>query len=89
MTENERRIVASVKKEMDKPRLAESVRIGFSAQAAPAVKKPAYRPDGASVSVLSSPTTINSNLLKSAYALRSWQASIEFAQWPKKDVCRG
>jgi hypothetical protein len=66
LTENERRIVASVKSEMDKPRLAKSVRNGFGVRAAPAVKKPAARPEGTSVPVLSSPTTINSNLLNSA-----------------------
>jgi hypothetical protein len=41
--EIERQIVSRVKREMDKPRLTESVRNGFSAQAAPAVKKPAAR----------------------------------------------
>ena len=41
--EIERQIVSRVKREMDKPRLTESVRNGFSAQAAPAVKKPAVR----------------------------------------------
>jgi hypothetical protein len=39
--EIERKIVTCVKREMDKPRLTESVRNGFSAQAAPAVEKPA------------------------------------------------
>jgi hypothetical protein len=39
--EIERKIVTRVKREMDKPRLTESVRNGFSAQAAPAVEKPA------------------------------------------------
>ena len=38
--EIERKIVARVKREMNKPRLTESVRNGFSAQAAPAVEKP-------------------------------------------------
>jgi hypothetical protein len=42
--EIERKIVSSVKKEMDQPRLTESVRNGFSAQAAPTVEKPAARP---------------------------------------------
>jgi hypothetical protein len=42
--ENERRIVSRVKREMDKPRLTESVRNGFSAQEAPSVEKPAIRP---------------------------------------------
>jgi hypothetical protein len=37
--EMDRRIVSRVKREMDQPRLTESVRNGFSAQAAPAVKK--------------------------------------------------
>jgi hypothetical protein len=41
--EIERKIVSRVKREMDKPRLTESVRNGFSAQAAPAVEKPAAR----------------------------------------------
>ena len=39
--EIERKIVTRVKMEMDKPRLTESVRNGFSAQAAPVVEKPA------------------------------------------------
>lgn len=39
--ENEGRIVSRVKREMGQPRLNESVRNGFSAQAAPAVEKPA------------------------------------------------
>ncbi|MGD1107414.1 MAG: hypothetical protein ABR865_10235 [Terracidiphilus sp.] len=38
-----RDIVAYVKKEMDRPRLTESVRNGFSGPAAPAVVKPATR----------------------------------------------
>jgi hypothetical protein len=38
--EIERKIVSRVKREMDQPRLTESVRNGFSAQAAPAVEKP-------------------------------------------------
>jgi len=38
-----REIISRVRREMDKPRLTESVRNGFSAQAAPAVKKPAAR----------------------------------------------
>jgi len=37
--ENERKIVSRVKREMDRPRLTESVRNGFSAQAAPSVEK--------------------------------------------------
>jgi hypothetical protein len=41
--EMERKIVSWVKKEMDKPRLTESVRNGLSAQAAPAVEKHATR----------------------------------------------
>ena len=40
--EIERKIVSRVKREMDKPRLTESVRNGFSAQAAPVVEKPCY-----------------------------------------------
>jgi hypothetical protein len=40
-TESEGKIVSRVKREMDKPRLTESVRNGFSALAAPAVEKPA------------------------------------------------
>ncbi len=43
MTENERRIISEVKREMDKPRLTESVRNDLSAQAALAVKKPTAR----------------------------------------------
>jgi hypothetical protein len=39
--EIEREIVSRVKREMDRPRLTESVRNGFSVQAAPAVEKPA------------------------------------------------
>jgi hypothetical protein len=42
--ENERRIVSRVKGEMNLPRLTESVRNGFSSQAAPAAEKPAARP---------------------------------------------
>lgn len=38
--EIERKIVSRVKKEMDQPRLTESVRNGLSAQAAPADEKP-------------------------------------------------
>ena len=38
--ENERRIISRVKREMDQPRLTESVRNGFSAQAARSVEKP-------------------------------------------------
>ncbi|MGA2536122.1 MAG: hypothetical protein ABSF53_08915 [Terracidiphilus sp.] len=41
--EIEREIVSRVKKEMDKPRLTESVRNGFSVQAAPDVEKPDAR----------------------------------------------
>jgi hypothetical protein len=41
--ETERKIVSSVKREMNQPRLTESVRNGFSVQAAPAVEKPAAR----------------------------------------------
>lgn len=37
----EKGIVASVRKEMDRPRLTESVRDGLSATAAPATEKPA------------------------------------------------
>jgi hypothetical protein len=39
--ENERRIVSRVKREMDRPRLTESVRNGFSVQTAPTAEKPA------------------------------------------------
>jgi hypothetical protein len=38
-----REIVSYVRREMDKPRLTESVRNGFSAQAAPAVENPVAR----------------------------------------------
>jgi len=41
--EIERKLVSHVKREMDKPRLTESVRNGFSAQHAPAMEKPAAR----------------------------------------------
>jgi transcriptional regulator of NAD metabolism len=41
--EIERKIVSRVKREMDQPRLTESVRNGFSVQEAVAVKKPAAR----------------------------------------------
>jgi hypothetical protein len=41
--EIERQIVSRVKREMDKPRLTESVRNGFSAKAAPTAEKPATR----------------------------------------------
>jgi hypothetical protein len=39
--EMERDIVSYVRREMDKPRLTESVRNGLSAMAAPATEKPA------------------------------------------------
>jgi len=38
--EIERKILSRVKREMDKPRLTESVRNGFSVQAAAVVEKP-------------------------------------------------
>jgi hypothetical protein len=41
--ENERKIVSCVRREMDQPRLTESVRKGFSAQAALSAEKPAAR----------------------------------------------
>ena len=41
--EIEREIFSRVKREMDQPRLTESVRNGFSAQAAPTAEKPATR----------------------------------------------
>jgi hypothetical protein len=47
-----REIVSSVRREMDKPRLTESVRNGFSARAAPTVEKPAARSARARVLVL-------------------------------------
>ena len=43
-TEIEKRILSRVKREMDKPRLTESVRNGFSATEAPIAEKPAVRP---------------------------------------------
>jgi hypothetical protein len=43
-TEIERRNLSRVKREMNKPRLTESVRNGFSALGAPAAEKPAARP---------------------------------------------
>jgi hypothetical protein len=42
-TQIERKIVSRVKREMDQPRLTESVRNGFGAQAAPGVEKSAAR----------------------------------------------
>jgi hypothetical protein len=42
--EIERKIVSRVKREMDQPRLTESVRNGFSARATPTAEKPAARP---------------------------------------------
>ncbi len=39
--ENDKRIVSQVKREMDQPRLTESVRKDFSAQAVPTGEKPA------------------------------------------------
>jgi hypothetical protein len=42
--ENDRKILSHVKREMDQPRLTESVQNGFSAQTAPAAEKPAARP---------------------------------------------
>jgi hypothetical protein len=41
--EIERKIVSRIKREMDQPRLTESVRNGFSAQAAASIEKPAAR----------------------------------------------
>jgi hypothetical protein len=43
-----REIIARVKREMDKPRLTESVRNGESGLTAPAVKRPALREVSAS-----------------------------------------
>jgi hypothetical protein len=42
--ENDRKILSRVKREMDQPRLTESVRNGFSSQAAPGAEKAAARP---------------------------------------------
>ena len=42
-TEIERKIVSRVKREMDQPRQTESVRNGFSAQAARTAEKPGTR----------------------------------------------
>jgi hypothetical protein len=42
-TEIEKKIISSVKREMKKPRLAESVRNGRRARAAPIAKGPAAR----------------------------------------------
>jgi hypothetical protein len=39
----EEKIVSRLKREMDQPRLTESVRNGFTAQAAPAIEKPVNR----------------------------------------------
>jgi hypothetical protein len=41
--EIEKKMVSSVKREMDQPRLTESVRNGFSAEVKPAVVKPSAR----------------------------------------------
>jgi hypothetical protein len=41
--EIERKIVSRIKREMDQPRLTESVRNGLRARSAPAVEKPAPR----------------------------------------------
>ena len=43
-TEIERRILSRVKREMNKPRLTESVRNGLSAIDAPIAEKPTVRP---------------------------------------------
>jgi hypothetical protein len=45
--EIERKIVSRVKREMDQPRLTESVRNGFSDQAALTAEKPVARPERA------------------------------------------
>lgn len=45
--EIERKIVSRVTREMDKPRLTESVRNGFSALASPAIEKAAARSERA------------------------------------------
>jgi len=71
LSENEGRIVSRVKSEMNRPRLTESVRNGFSAQAAPAVEKPAAVLRERESLVLSAPATLNSNLLSSAHASRA------------------
>jgi hypothetical protein len=39
----EGKILSNLKREMDQPRLTESVRNGFTAQAGPAIEKPAAR----------------------------------------------
>jgi hypothetical protein len=41
-----RKIISSVKREMEKPRLTESVRNGGRDQAAPVVEDPRVRPEG-------------------------------------------
>jgi hypothetical protein len=46
-TETERKIVSRVKREMDAPRLTESVRNGFRDRAAPALAKHAARSERA------------------------------------------
>jgi len=43
-TEIERKVISRVKREMNQPRLTESVRNGFSALGAPPAEKPAARP---------------------------------------------
>ena len=42
--EDDGKILSDIKREMDQPRLTESVQNGFSAQTAPAAEKPAARP---------------------------------------------
>jgi len=78
LNENEGWIVPRLKSEMNRPRLTESVRNGFSAQAAPAVDKPAAVLRERESVVLSAPATLNSNLLNSAHASRAWLASTKF-----------
>jgi hypothetical protein len=46
-TEIERKIISRVQREMNKPRLTESVRNGFSAHDAPIAERPAARPSRA------------------------------------------
>jgi hypothetical protein len=77
LSENERRIVSRVKSEMNRPRLTESVRNGFSAQATPVEEKPAAVLRERESLVLSALASPHSNLLNSAHASRAWLASIE------------
>jgi hypothetical protein len=66
--ENENKIVASVKREMDQPRLAESVRNGIGARTAPAAKRPATHSAGSSFSIRKVSISPNSKSLDCAHS---------------------